>query len=121
LTHNRAEPGTQNKEQGQKPLEQPAARKTADRFDEFWAVYPVTKGRADAEAKWRAKGYDAIADRIIADVRRRKAEDRQWLDGYAPHGSTYVNGRGWEDAIEPRRNGAAAPNPDTPDFLVGAV
>jgi hypothetical protein len=97
----RAEPGTRNKEP--KSLEQRAARKTAERFLDFWTVYPMKKGRANAEAQWRAKGYDAIADRIIADVKRRIIEDRQWLDGYAPHGSTYVNSQGWLDEIEPTK------------------
>ena len=118
----RAEPGTRNPEQGQNTLRHPtAARKSAERFDEFWIEYPVKKGRAAAEAKWRTKGYDAIADRIIADVKRRRAEDRQWLAGYAPHGSTYVNGRGWEDAIESVRQTPLAPTDETPDFLVGAI
>lgn len=89
-------------EQKQKSLVQRAARSAA-RFPEFWAAYPVKKGRAEALAKWTARGLDAIADRIIADVQARKAHDRQWLDGYAPHGSTYVNGRGWEDEIETGR------------------
>ncbi len=106
-----------------KALEQQAARKiapakTPSRFAEFWSVYPVKKGRADAEAKWKSRKLDAIADTIIADVKRRIAEDRQWRDGYVPHGSTYVNGRGWEDAIEPGRNAA---NSETPDYLVGAI
>jgi len=98
-------------EQKQKSLVQRAARSAA-RFPEFWAAYPVKKGRAEALAKWTARGLDAIADRIIADVQARKAHDRQWLDGYAPHGSTYVNGRGWEDEIEtgrkPDRPGAGS-------------
>ena len=89
-------------DQKQKSLVQRAARSAA-RFPEFWAAYPVKKGRAEALAKWTARGLDAIADRIIADVQARKAHDRQWLDGYAPHGSTYVNGRGWEDEIETGR------------------
>jgi hypothetical protein len=118
-TSSRAEPGTQNKEP--KALEQQAARKTANRFDEFWAVYPVKKGKADAESKWRKKGYDRIADTIIADVKRRCREDRQWLEGYAPHGSTYVNGRGWEDGIEPVREAGIFQQSGTPDYLVGAV
>ena len=93
------------------------AQQTA-RFDEFWSAYPVKKGRAEAEAKWKARGLDKIADRILADVAARKSGDRQWLDGYAPHGSTYVNGRGWEDSIEaPRGSGAA----DIPDFMLGAI
>ena len=90
------------KDQKQKSLVQRAAR-SANRFPEFWAAYPVKKGRSEALAKWTARGLDAIADRIIADVQARKAHDRQWLDGYAPHGSTYVNGRGWEDEIETGR------------------
>lgn len=94
-----------------KALGQQAARKTVDRFADFWTAYPVKKGRAEAEAKWRSKGYDAIADQIIADVERRKVADRQWLDGYAPHGSTYVNAQGWLDDIESPR---AAPSVVTP-------
>lgn len=98
-------------------LEQQAARKTANRFDEFWKSYPVKKGRAKAEAQWKAKGYDAIADTIIEDVKKRCREDRQWLDGYAPHGSTYINSRGWEDDIERRRETIQ----QVPDHMVGAL
>jgi hypothetical protein len=116
----RAEPGTRNKEQEIKALEQQAARKTAGRFADFWAVYPVKKGRAEAEAKWRTKGYDAMADEIIADVVQRKAGDRQWLDGFAPHGSTYVNAQGWLDAIEPPR-GAGSSGNVAPGYMVGAL
>lgn len=96
-------PTLPNPTQKEPTLGQQAARKTAERFADFWNAYPVKKGRATAESQWRAKGYDVIADRIIADVERRKTADRQWLDGYAPHGSTYINGRGWEDDIEPIR------------------
>lgn len=70
------------------------------RFAEFWELYPVKKGRKAAEWKWKQRNLDAIADHIIDDVRRRMAKDRQWLDGYIPHGSTYVNGSGWEDMID---------------------
>ena len=93
-----------------KAIEQQAARstaKSADRFEEFWAVYPVKKGRANALRTWAAKKLDAIADKIIADVKQRIVADRQWLDGYTPHGSSYINRRGWEDAIEPVRSAAA--------------
>ena len=93
----------------------------AARFDEFWQAYPVKKGRAAAAAKWKSAKLDAIADTIIADVKRRMVEDRQWRDGYIPHGSTYVNGRGWEDAIEPAKSGASAPADDRPDWMRGAL
>jgi len=107
----------QNRTEQRKALVQQAAR-----FDEFWSAYPVKKGRAAAAAKWKSKNLDAIADTIIADVKRRLAEDRQWRDGYIPHGSTYVNGHGWEDAIEAARNSGAANGADAlPDFMRGAI
>lgn len=103
---------TPDKSKG-KSLERQAAR-----FSEFWAEYPVKKGKAAAEAKWKARNLDALADRILADVRARKIRDRQWLDGYAPHASTYVNGRGWEDEIEaPKPNGRSA---SAGDIFAGA-
>lgn len=104
-------------------LERQAARSTAkraDRFEEFWAAYPVKKGRADALKSWTTKKLDAIADTIIADVKQRIVADRQWLDGYTPHGSTYVNGRGWEDAID-QRGKSRGNDSETPDYLRGAL
>lgn len=83
-------------EQRSRSLGQQAAR-----FDDFWAVYPNRKGKADAMKKWQARKLDGIADRIIADVKARMAGDREWLDGFVPHGSTYINGSRWEDDITP--------------------
>ena len=108
-----------SREENKSSIEQQAARKTPSRFAEFWEAYPVKKGKADAEAKWKARKLDAIADTIIADVKQRIAGDRQWLEGFAPHGSTYVNGRGWEDAIEAPRG--AGSNGSTPSYMVGAL
>ena len=85
-----------------KSLERQAARSSA-RFAEFWQAYPNKRGKADAEKTWRRKGLDGIAERIIADVLARIAGDRQWRDGFIPHGSTYVNAEGWQDAIEAPR------------------
>lgn len=84
------------------------AARGPSRFDEFWAVYPNKKGKADALKAWRRKGLDMIADLIIGDVNARAAGDRQWLEGFIPHGSTYVNAEGWQDAIEPPRRQAAS-------------
>lgn len=78
----------------------PAPRKpkqTAARFPEFWAAYPVKKGRAAAERHWRTQGLDPMADQIIAHVRLMEAEDDQWQRGFIKHGSAYINGKGWED------------------------
>ena len=87
-------------------LAQPAEPSAA--FVKFWTEYPVKKGKTAALKTWGARNLDAIADRILGDVKARKAGDRQWLDGYAPHASTYVNQSVWEDAIEPPRPKLAA-------------
>ena len=65
-----------DRDQAEAEAGKPKPIRTAERFDEFWAEYPVKKGRAEAESKWRARSLDAIADRIIADVRNRKQLDR---------------------------------------------
>jgi hypothetical protein len=88
--------------EGEREAKRTLGRQAA-RFSEFWDAYPMKKGRKEAEAKWKARNLDAIADRILADVSARKSSDRQWLDGFVPHGSTYVNSAGWEDAIETTR------------------
>lgn len=97
------------------PDKKPA--KTSREFPRFWAAYPVKKGKAAAEKHWKAQGLDPMADAIIAHVRRMEAEDDQWQRGFIPHGSTYINGKGWQD--EPARapiDGKApakAPAPET--------
>lgn len=77
-------------------------------FDQFWALYPVKKGRKAAEVKWRARHLDAKAEEIMADVRRRMTQDGDWVRGYVPHGSSYVNGDGWCDGLKPLKNGNAS-------------
>jgi hypothetical protein len=108
-------PREEKKREEQQQEPKAVVQRTADRFEDFWAEYPVKKGRPPAEAKWRAKGLDAIADQLIAHVRMMKVEDRDSLDGYAPHGSTYVNGERWHDEPKGRTTGppAAAPQSKT--------
>lgn len=93
----------------QSQQEQKHVQRAAARFAEFWAAYPVKKGKAAAEKAWRAKRCDPIADRIIAHVRLMQADDDDWRRGYVPHGSTYVNGERWHD--EPKRGPPAQPAP----------
>lgn len=98
-------------------------RKSADRFDEFWDVYPTKVARKKCLDKWRAKGLDTIADRLIADVQRRCLEHRPWLEGYIPNPLTYLNQERWDDHIQPVRKKAGAGTRQTPnaieDFLYG--
>lgn len=83
----------------EKATVQPAAaqRATAIHFLRFWTEYPNKKGKKDAERHWRREGCDAIADDLIAHVRLMRQQDDGWRRGYAPMGSTYLNGRRWED------------------------
>jgi hypothetical protein len=90
---------------GEKP------RQTATEFPRFWAAYPVKKGKAAAMRSWKAKGCDAIANEIIAHVRKMEREDRAWVDGFIPHGSTYINGERWTDEPEKKQQGAAKSEP----------
>lgn len=91
-----------DKDSSSSKKEKPLVPPSASRFAEFWDAYPKAsrKGKQAAAKKWAARGLDAIADQILDDVRARASKDRQWLEGYVPHASTYVNGAGWEDAID---------------------
>lgn len=88
------------------------AKNAPDRFPEFWETYPKKRKKAEARKKWKARKLDAIADRIIEDVKKRQREDNRWLEGYAPDPTAYINGERWEDEIEPPKGkGQAEPNP----------
>lgn len=82
-------------------LTRPKRQQTAERFADFWATYPRKQGKQAALKTWKARGLDAIADEIIADVRLRWQREWRWKDRqYIPHGSTYLNQQRWEDEIE---------------------
>ena len=103
-------------EQGETKPPRTAPRKAqaAKHFPRFWAAYPVKKGKADAEKKWKSKGCDEIVDQIIDHVRLMERVDDDWLRGFIPHGSTYINGERWTD--EPKKDKQAttpAPAPET--------
>jgi hypothetical protein len=87
----------------EKATVQPAAaqRATAIHFDRFWSAYPNKKGKKDAERHWRREGCDAVADELIAHVFLMQQQDDDWIRGYVPMGSTYLNGRRWEDVPRP--------------------
>lgn len=84
------------------------ARADEGRFPEWWAVYPKKVARKPALQKWQGRGLDAIADRLIADVRNRIANDDGWKRGYIPDPTTYLNQDRWNDDLR------AAPRERTP-------
>lgn len=94
-------------------------QRSAARFAEFWSAYPVKKGKAAAEKAWKARGLDAIADQIIAHVHLMRASDDDWQRGFAPHGSTYINGDRWQD--EPKQARCMTPTPQPASKTLNAI
>ena len=73
-------------------------------FDIFWADYPVKKGKPRSKTAWlKLKPSKKLLTTILLDLEKRIQNDRQWLDGYIQHPSTYLNQRVWEDEIIPPR------------------
>ena len=70
-------------------------RKATAGFDDFWAVYPKKRKKKTALDIWRRKKPDASV--LIADVRARLTSDKQWLKGFVPDPTTYLNGERWND------------------------
>ena len=73
------------------------------RFEKFWKEYPNKKGKFKAYASWKRHRCDnLIFESIMESLKDHKRSD-DWTkdDGqYIPHGSTWVNGKGWEDEAE---------------------
>ena len=68
-------------------------------FDRFWAAYPLKKGKKAAYSAFNRQPLGIIA--LLKDVKYRTENDAQWIAGYIPHASTYINGERWEDEITP--------------------
>ena len=77
----------------------------ADRFSDWWAIYPRKRGKAAAQRKWKAKGLDDKADALIADAKNRKVNDGRWIAGYIPDPLTYLNQERWLDELDLRTDG----------------
>lgn len=78
-------------------------------FNDFKREYPRQENMKEAERVWKAKKLDRtplLAKTIIEDVKLRKAEHGQWLDGVIPHASTYLRNERWRDAITPHTGGS---------------
>lgn len=96
------DPLTVNKPTPNKPKTQCGKPHDA-RFDDFWTEWPKDRRRDKKKAReaWKRKKLDGRADEIIADVKKRISEDGQWIRGFVPLPTTYLNGERWEDTYEP--------------------
>lgn len=81
----------------------PPANTVADRFDDFWKVYPKRQGKGDAEKAWtkavNTLGVDpqTIIDAALVYAYQRKGQDPQWTKQPA----SWLNARRWEDEPDP--------------------
>lgn len=70
-------------------------------FEEFWKVWPSSP-RKVAKAKcleiWKRRKLSEVADKIVAHVSVLKTS-AQWLQGYDPAPTTYLNQSRWEDGV----------------------
>lgn len=80
------------------------AQAPAERFGDFWKVYPRKEAKAPAEKAWRRLKADQLADQVVADVEARMGNGGTWKDlekRFIPLPATYLNARRWEDEWTP--------------------
>jgi len=69
-----------------------------DDFDSFWSIYPKKTDKKKASLKWqKIKPDDKV--KILADIPKR-LKTKQWLEGYIPNPTTYLNGERWNDELK---------------------
>lgn len=73
------------------------------RFAEFWEAWPKSERKQDKAKcadKWAARGLDAIADTIMADI-ATKRKTQKWQGGFIEAPEVYLNNSRWEDGVTP--------------------
>ena len=95
------------------------------KFDAFWKIYPLKKGKKAALSAYNRLKFSGMGvgayDLILRDVSNRIENDAQWIAGYIPHASTYLNGERWTDEITPVAEKAATVPADNDDLKAWAV
>jgi hypothetical protein len=91
-------------------------------FDEFWSIYPRKKDKARAGKIWTNKKLDKIADKIIADVKNRIANDVSFQEEqFILYPSTYLKNERWNDEITNVKNKVVSINQNKPNELKSTV
>lgn len=116
--HQSPDTNNQTEKQEQKHVQPLAA---PCRFAEFWAAYPNKKGRQEAEKTWKRRKLDPLCDSLIAHVGLMASEDSDWLRGYVPMGSTYLNQARWEDVPKAQARAGPSSAPQQPSKTLTAI
>ena len=94
--------------------EKPKKNAYSPEFETWWKIYPNSSGKAAAETAWK-KALKLMDGEELNNLTRhyaRLVEARIVNPDYVPHGSTWLNGRRWEDGVmqqEPTQVQATAP------------
>lgn len=89
----------------------PEAGGAGKRFDEFWAAWPKSERKQDKAkclTKWKRDSLDLLADTILADI-AVKRQTQKWQGGFVEAPLVYLNGKRWEDGVQPQEPGQEAP------------
>lgn len=76
-------------------------KESDDTFEAFWQMYPVKKGKQRAKVAWFSQKCYKQVHMILTKLDEQIKRDRQYLDGYPPHPTTYIHGQLWNDEITP--------------------
>ncbi|HVW79828.1 MAG TPA: hypothetical protein VHB69_02655 [Mycobacteriales bacterium] len=85
-------------------------------FDEFWSIYPLRKGKLDAERKFAQAAKRADPGVILAGARRFAAANRQTEPRFIAHPATWLHQGRWDDDAptpKPRAVGDFGPEINT--------
>lgn len=69
-------------------------------FEEFWNLYPIKKGKKSAIQAWEKKACYLKSKFILEKLKMQIEHDSQFIMGFAPHPTTYINQERWEDEIQ---------------------
>ena len=78
----------------------------AQRFTEFWLVYPKHKSKGQAEKAFAKLSPNEQLHNVIIQSLERAKTSADWAkdDGkYIPHPATWLNAKGWEDEYIPAK------------------
>lgn len=73
----------------------------ADRFPEFWAIYPRKISKGAAIKAWNGATKKATPDAIISGLKARASTIAAADPKFTPHPATWLNGERWADDLDP--------------------
>lgn len=107
--HSRGEPGVslgsqkKKNKKNKKNINNISSNKLSDEFDELWEIYPRKEGKKKAkDAYIRARKNGTSFEEVMNGIRsyQNHIEQTGMDRKYIKMGSTYFNGRCWEDRFE---------------------